>query len=309
MDKIYLGRVNGVPFFKSNEVLQDVQVEHRTCTKMYGLCPNCRTMHNRVSDSSDFTLAPALHMRVIRRDRFNSDSDNQFEAFNLPIYIRFEDKSYSFSETISLSEHDASPSLFDTDDRYIYRISEFGYRGVFRCDRCGAVIITDPIMLGPSAEILSIRAIPAWKDTVFVTDQIIGYFINRRSIYAENPSNSCLEIVKNHQDMDLVSIFRPRISGIQRVSGIRPIVNVSCTDSRTPADEHVYRNDLFQIKNNGERVHMEELTHFHRIHCEYTMDQIRYGTFNSYELDPLFGIIRDYGLGKIKVLTAKDHWR
>lgn len=309
MDKIYLGRVKGVPFFKSNDVLQDVQVDYRTCTKMYGVCPNCRFNHDRVSNSYKFRLSPVLHMRILRRDRFNLGSGDQCEAFDLPMYVRFEDNGYKFSELISLSEYDAWSSLFDTDDRYVYRVSEFGYRGVFRCDQCGAVIITDPIMLGASSEILSTRGIPMWENMMFVSDQATGYFINRKSIYGENPSSSCLEIVKSHQDTNLVSIFRSRRTGIQRVSGIQPVVNVSCTDSRSSATEHVYRDDLFQIKGDGERVAMEELTHFHRIHCEYSMDQIHYGTFSSYELDPLFGIIRDYGVGKIKIITAKDHWR
>lgn len=309
MDRVYLGRVNGVPFFKSNDVLQDVQVDYRTGTKMYGACPNCRFNYDRISNSCKFRLSPVLHMRILRRDRFNSGSNTQCEAFDLPMYIRFEDNGYEFSELISLSKYDIWSSLFDTDDRYVYQVSEFGYRGVLRCDQCGAIIITDPIMLGLSSEILSTRGIPMWKNVMFVTDQATGYFINRTSIYGENPSSSNLEIVKNHQDTNLVSVFRSRRTGIQRVSGIQPVVNVSCTDSRSPATEHVYRYDLFQIKGDGERVAMEEITHFHRILCEYSMDQIHYGTFSSHELDPLFGIIRDYGIGKIKILTAKDHWR
>lgn len=311
MDKTYLGVVGGVPFFKSNKV-EEIPVEHLSCTRMYRMCPNCRSLHSKDDKSDDeFRPKPLLHMRIVRRDRYTSEPERQLEAFNFPIRIQWNNGKNNFTKAICFSEHDAQPALFDTGERYLYQIAEFGYRLVFRCDQCGSVIITDPIHLGNFATLPFARGILVWDDIMFVSDQNTGYFISREPIYLKTSSDTSLGIVKKYQDMTLLSVFPTRAHAVQLINGIRPVVDVGCTDSRNVVDGDicVYRNDVFQINGGQETVDMKELSYLHRIYCAYPMDQIYHGTFYPNEMDPLLRIVRDYGVDKIKPLTTKDYWR
>lgn len=316
MDKTYLGVVGGVPFFKSNEVVaEEVPVEYLSCTRMHRMCPNCRSLHSNDDKSeNEFRPRPVLHMRIVRRDRYTSEPERRLEAFNFPMRIQWNNGKNNLTKAISLSEHDAQPALFDTGERYLYQIAEFGYRLVFRCNQCGSVIITDPIYLGNFATLPFARGILVWDDIMFVSDQNTGYFISREPIYSKASNDTSLGIVKKYQDMTLLSVSQ-RVPSVQLINGIRPIVDVNCTDSRnaTDGDICVYRNDVFQINgglNGGQKtVDMKELSYLHRIYCAYSMDQIYHGTFYPNEMDPLLRIVRDYGIDKIKPLTTKDHWR
>lgn len=308
MDKTYLGKVSGIPFFHSSEIATELPLNKRATTKGYRVCPNCGTQYSRYDG---FRVPPTLHMRVVRRDRYQPSFENQIDAFNFPMIIQWMDHGCLYHGLVSLSEHDADPSLFETDDRYLYQITEFGYREVFRCDQCGSCIISDPIHLGMPAGILQSEMIPVTDGINFVSNQVTGYFISNKSIYAENPSITNLEIVKKYRNASLVAIFRNGKPGIQEIDGILPVIDVNCTDSRNVKgdDRTIYRHDIFQIKNSEERVDMEDITKFHRVCCTYPMPLIHRGTLSANDMDPLFGIIREYGVDRIKILSSKDHWR
>ena len=308
MDKTYLGKVSGIPFFHSSEISTELPLDKRATTRRYQVCPNCGTQYSRYDG---FRVPPTLHMRVVRRDRYVSDAENQIDAFNFPMIIQWMDHGCLHHRLVSLSEHDANPSIFETDDSYLYQITEFGYREVFRCDQCGSFIISDPIHLGMAAGILQSKMIPVTDGINFVSNQVTGYFIFSKSIYVENPSITNLEIVKKYQNASLVAIFRNGKPGIQEIDGILPVVDVSCTDSRNIKRDNrvIYHNDIFQIKNSGERVDMQDLTKFHRVCCTYPMTLIHRGTLSANDMDPLFDIIREYGVDRIKILSSKDHWR
>ena len=309
MDKTYLGKVTGIPFFHSSDIATELPLNKRTTTKGYRVCPNCGTQYSRYNG---FMVPPTLHMRVLRRDRYKSDSESQIVAFNFPMIIQWMDHGCVYHGLVSLSEHDANPSLFETNDRYLYQITEFGYREVFRCDQCGSFIISDPIHLGMGAGILQSEMIPVIDSINFVTNQVTGYFISNKSILQENPSITNLEIVKKYRNASLIAIFhqddRP---GIQEIDGILPVIDVNCTDSRNIKGDSrvIYHNDIFQIKNSEERVDMRDLSKLYRTHCAYPMTLIHRGTLSANEMDPLLEIIRTYGVDRIRILSSNDHWR
>lgn len=308
MDKTYLGKASGIPFFHSSEIATELPLNKRATTKGYRVCPNCGTQYSRYDD---FMVPPTLHMRVLRRDRYKSGSEDQFVAFNFPMIIQWMDHGCVYHGLISLSEHDANPPLFETNDRYLYQITEFGYREVFRCDQCGSFIISDPIHLGMAAGILQSEIIPVTDSINFVSNQITGYFIFNKSIHDENPSITNLEIVKKYRNASLVAIFRNNKPGIQEIDGILPVIDVNCTNSRNikSDDRTIYRNDVFQIKNSEERVDMRDLSKFHRACCTYPMTLIHRGVLSANDMDPLLDIVRKYGVDRIKILSPKDHWR
>ena len=162
-----------------------------------------------------------------------------------------------------------------------------------------------------AADILQSKMIPVTDGINFVSNQVTGYFIFSKSIYVENPSITNLEIVKKYQNASLVAIFRNGKPGIQEIDGILPVVDVHCTDSRNTKSDFrtIYHNDIFQIKNSEERVDMQDLTKFHRVCCTYPMTLIHHGTLSANDMGPLFNIIREYGVDRIKILSSKDHWR